>query len=219
MTSAYDHDYFHGKLLDVATIMALKAMEADLGYELTITQGIGGAPASGGTHLRGRAVDLAPYDWKNKLRVGLKHGLIGWHRPYIRGLWPEHNHLVLVLGDIDNQRGIAPAAWRQIIAYVKRRSDGLRSDRFDSSTRPDLLVPFVYPPKEPVVPPFSNHITKARDLGTEVAHQLGLLATELEQAAPNRPTKAGKARINTAAVTTRTLRRGVILLVNGLPPR
>ena len=196
----YGHSHFRGVLLDNATIAALQAMEAELGYELTLYQGIGGAAASGGTHLKGRAVDLAPWDYKRKLRVGLKHGFIGWHRPRIKGLWQEHNHLVLVLGSVNNQRGIAPAAWRQI-GYYLRRLDGLVSSRFDASTNPGALVPFVYPPKEIPVPVPSNHITAARDRATEAIKVLGDMALELEQA--KRPTKAGQARVVAMAAAVR----------------
>lgn len=208
----YAHSTLHGKPLDNATIAAIKAMEAMLGYELTITQGIGGAAASSGTHLDGRAVDLAPFDYKRKLRAGLACGFIGWHRPRIFGLWPEHVHMVLVLGSRDNARGIAPAAFRQIAAYF-RRTDGLRSDRPDSSTHPDLLVPFVYPPQGEPVSPFKNNVTEARDLLTEAAHALGMAAAKLEG------TPKKRAVVHAQALACRAARRTVNGILHILPPK
>lgn len=213
MPSAYDRTTLHGHLIDEATKAALQAMEADLGYELTIMQAIGGAEASSGTHTVGRAVDLAPHDYRVKLRVGLRHGFIGWHRPYVRGLWPEHIHMVLVLGSRDNTRGIAGVAFRQIAAYFSRR-DGLISNRTDASTQPDRLVPFVYPPKEPVVPPFSNGVTQALDLVVEASVKLAQAATKLEKA--NRPTRTGRARMAALAATVRGARRTVVTVATAL---
>ena len=204
---AYKRTIYNGRLMDYGTKAAVQAMEADLGYKLTIMQGIGGASASAGSHTVGRAVDLSPFDYRRKLRVGLKHGFIGWRRPYVRGLWPEHIHMVLVLGHRTNSRGIAPVAYRQIGSYFARR-DGLVSNRSDSSTRPDLLVPFIYPPKEVPKPVFSNRVTEALDLVVEAATKLGQAATKLEKA--NRPTRAGRARLAALAATTRGARRTAI---------
>jgi hypothetical protein len=115
-----------GKPLDNATIVRLKQAEKVLGYPLTIVQGIGGAAASGNTHLEGRAADLAPYDWQNKLRVLKDLGFIGWYRPAIAGLWPAHIHVVLIFDGRDNHRGINETAWRQI-GLFDRGLDGLVS--------------------------------------------------------------------------------------------
>ena len=62
----YARTEFRGRPLDYATAAACVLIERELGYQLTILQGIGGAPASAGTHLGlngegGRAVDLAPW--------------------------------------------------------------------------------------------------------------------------------------------------------------
>jgi hypothetical protein len=39
-------------------------------------------PYSRTTHVEGRAVDLAPWDWQNKLRVLKDLGFVAWYRPY-----------------------------------------------------------------------------------------------------------------------------------------
>jgi hypothetical protein len=206
MPDAYARTTIHGRPIDAATKAAVEALEADLGYPLTIMQGIGGASASAGTHTQGRAIDVDPWDIRRKLRLGLKHGFIGWYRPYVRGLWPAHGHMVLVLGSRDNQRGIAGSAFRQIGAYL-RRSDGLISDHHDPNARPDLLVPFQFPPKEPPRPVYHTRITDALDLCVEASSLLGQAATKLEKA--ERPTRAGRLRMDALAATIRTARRSV----------
>lgn len=213
---AYERTTFRGEPLDHATVAALQEMEAMLGYELTVLQGIGGAAASAGTHLGlngegGRAVDLAPFDWKRKLLAGLACGFIGWHRLPLAGVWSEHVHMVLVLDRMDNARGIAPAAFRQIAAYVVRRTDGLAQDRPDKSDRPDLLHVFHYPPKGAPVSPFANDVTRARDKFTEAAHAIGEGIVYLQRTDPKR--KVARAGIPIA----KAIRRSVNGLLRTLP--
>lgn len=126
----YARSIFHGKPLDNATIARLKQAEKRLGYELTILQGIGGAAASAGTHTEGRAVDLAPWDHQNKVRVLRDLGFAVWFRPTLPGVWNEHIHGVLIFDGRDNQRGIAGSAWRQIQSYDRGRN-GLANDAAD----------------------------------------------------------------------------------------
>lgn len=203
----YARTTFHGKPLDVATIEALKIAEQRLGYELTITQGIGGSvSASAGTHMGrdgegGRAVDLSSWDKARKLRVLKDLGFAVWFRPTISGLWHEHIHGVLILDRFDNARGVAPAAFRQIGSYTRGR-DGLKGDRSDSSYRPSPLVAFHFPPKEPAVPPFSNNVTEARDLLVEAAHALGKAAVRLEAAPKTRAVVRAQALACRAAMRT-----------------
>jgi hypothetical protein len=215
MTDAYERELFHGKLLDKATISALKEVEADLGYELTITQGVGtSVDASAGTHAGlngegGRVVDLAPFDAKRKLRALWRHGFFAYHRRTIPGLWSEHIHAGLVLNSFSNPRGIAASAFRQIAAWLDHR-DGLKSNlRLPDSITPSI-TPYQYPPKVAPVPVFSNNITEARDQLVKAAHALGVAAVKLESS--KRPTAAGRARMAAAAATIRGVRR----TVNGL---
>lgn len=179
--SAYGRQYWHGKLLDNATVSALKLVEGDLGYELTITQGIGGAAASAGTHAEGRAVDLAPYDWRNKLKALWRRGFIAWYRPYKKGVWPAHIHAVLVLFRFDNHDGIAESAWRQIGLFVRGLSGLVGNARSIHYPHPKI-TPFQYPPKQEVKPVFSNDITKARDFIVEAADLIGKAVSHLEAA-------------------------------------
>lgn len=126
----YARSTFHGKPLDNATIAALKIAEERLGYELTILQGIGGAAASAGTHLEGRAVDLAPYDHERKVRVLRDLGFAVWHRPTLPGVWGEHVHGILIFENRTNSRGLADSGFRQIASYDRGR-DGLKGDGVD----------------------------------------------------------------------------------------
>ena len=137
----YGRSTFHGKPLDNATIAALKVAEAELGYELTILQGIGGADASAGTHAEGRAVDLAPFDRDRKLRVLKDIGFAVWYRPAIVGLWGAHIHGILIFESRTNSKGLADVGFRQIAAFDARR-DGLKSNQPDPSYRPDPKAVF-----------------------------------------------------------------------------
>lgn len=83
---SYGRTTFHGEQLDNATLAALKIAESILGYELTIVQGIGGAITSAGTHIKGRAADLAPWDHERKIRVLRDLGFAAWYRPALPGV-------------------------------------------------------------------------------------------------------------------------------------
>lgn len=213
MTDAQARMVFRGKPLDAATVAALKIAEHRLGYELTITQGIGGSvSASAGTHTEGRAVDLSSWDKRRKLKVLKDLGFAIWFRPTIPGLWHEHLHGVLMLNSFDNSRGVAPAAFRQIGSYLRGR-DGLKGDRPDPSYRPDPLVVFKYPPKEKPVPVFTNNVTEARDLLVEAAHALGKAAVRLEAAPKDRRV------VRAQALACRSARRVVNGILRVLPKR
>ncbi len=131
----YGHAQFHGKPGDNATIQMLKEAERRLGYELSIFQFIGGAAASGGTHLEGRMADLSTFDAKNKLKVIDDLGGFGWVRPFVPGLWAAHIHVGCIYESRSNTKGIAPAGFRQIAMWDAGR-DGLKSNLSDSSYRP-----------------------------------------------------------------------------------
>lgn len=206
----YARTTFGGKPSDVATAAALRLMEGDLGYKLTVYQIIGGAAASSGTHLKGRAVDLAPYDWRRKLRVGLKYGFIGWHRKAVPGLWAEHVHMVLVLGSVRNAKGIAEVAFRQIAAYL-RRDDGLVTGYHDSTTHPEDLVPFAYPPKKAPMPVTVNKITEARDEVTEARRAIGEAVVALQNIPAKRRVAKTAARLATGTLKAAGVACGVFL--------
>lgn len=117
----YGRSVFRGVLLDNATIAALKEAEEILGYELTISQGIGLAAASGDTHREGRAADLAPWDHVRKVRVLRDLGFIAFFRPELwrNGvrIWPAHVHVVLIFESRTNRRGVSAAGFAQIAKY------------------------------------------------------------------------------------------------------
>ena len=187
----YGREYFHGKLLDRATIQALKVAEEILGYELTILQGIGGAKASAGTHLEGRAVDLAPYDGARKVRVLEDVGFAPWERPYVAGLWGAHVHAVLIFENRANSRGLADSGWRQIGSFDRRRN-GLADDGPDRNTyRPSPPAVFTLDDyRETFVPdrpkPFRNNVTRARNRLAEAQAKLSQAAALLEDTADDR---------------------------------
>ncbi|MGH3498430.1 MAG: hypothetical protein ACRDP1_13295, partial [Nocardioidaceae bacterium] len=137
--------------VNVRTEMMLHAAEKRLGYQLTVIQGsynAGGVSASAGTHDGGGAVDLAPYDWANKVRAMRSIGFAAWHRPAIPGLWGEHIHCIAI-GDID----LSPAAAQQVHDYFNGL-DGLAGEAHDNEWRPNPIPiypvhPFAKPPARP----------------------------------------------------------------------
>lgn len=118
-----------GHTVDVLTDSALVEAEKRLGYPLTVLQGSynkGGVGASAGTHDGGGAVDLAPWDWQNKVKVLRDIGFAAWHRPAIPGLWGEHIHCILI-----GNKKLSPAAAEQVTQY-ERGLDGLADHAVDS---------------------------------------------------------------------------------------
>jgi hypothetical protein len=124
----------------------VQCCEKDLEYALTIEQGNynpGGVAASGGTHDGGGVIDLAPFDWENKVRVVRKRGAFGWHRLPIPGVWGEHIHF-----GIRNHGRLSPAAQRQQDDFdAKPPRNGLANHAVDTSgLHPDPPVSFSYLP-------------------------------------------------------------------------
>jgi hypothetical protein len=115
--------------MDNASVAACMKVEHVLGYELTILQGIGSAPASAGTH-KGRAVDLAWWDQAHKLIAMRDVGFCYWPREELVGTWPAHGHGVLVFESRSNRVGISDEAFRQIGKY-DRGEDGLAGSNDD----------------------------------------------------------------------------------------
>jgi hypothetical protein len=210
----YARRIWHGKLLDNATISALEVAEEHLGYELTILQGVGGAVASAGTHLGkngegGRAVDLSDYDADRKVAVLKRLGFAVWVREAIPGLWGPHIHGVLILFRFDNERGIAPSAFRQIGAYRDGR-DGLAGNGRDPHpwrpnpipvwTHADYLRTF----EEPVIKPTRTPVTRARNRIVEAMQAVGQAAALLDDLDPGRV--HARAEIDDLRATRRGLR-------------
>lgn len=189
----YGRTVSHGHPCDNATAAFLLEMEAELGFELTVYQIIGGAPQSAGTHLDGRMFDLAPVRALEKLKVADDMGGWGWHRPFD---WDghggiEHLHIGVILFNRQNQRGIAPAGFRQLASWDDRRN-GLVSDLPDNSYRPSPKRAFQYPPKEQKPVPTKTNVTEARDEIVEAIHQIDLACQSLIAADPSRKVAKGQ---------------------------
>lgn len=141
MVNAYTRVTYHGHTVNLRTRAMLQQAEDYLGYELTILQGSyhHGVGASAGTHDGGGAVDLAPADAANKVRVLRMVGFAAWHRAPIRGVWSEHVHAIAI-----KDKEMSYAASKQIQDYYAHL-DGLAGHRHDSTWRPHVIVPFQYP--------------------------------------------------------------------------
>lgn len=139
---AYDRVVYHGHRLNRRTMSMLKQAEDYLGYQLTIEQGsynAGRVSASAGTHDGGGAVDLAPADADNKVKVLRQVGFAAWHRHTLPGVWSEHIHCIAI-GDREASWG----ARKQVSDYYAHL-DGLAGHRHDSAWRPTHIVSFHYP--------------------------------------------------------------------------
>ena len=132
MPNPYDRTTYDGHTVDWLTRAALEDTAKRLGYDLTVLQGsfnAGGVSASAGTHDGGGAVDLAPWDWQNKVRELRRTGFAAWHRPAIAGLWGEHIHCIL-MGD----RLLSAGAKTQVAEYL-RGENGLANHAADDGPR------------------------------------------------------------------------------------
>lgn len=99
-----------------------------------------GAAASAGTHTGMDAVDLSPYNWRNREHVFRLLGLALWHRPTISGVWVEHMH------GITDGGGASDSGQRQVSSYHDRRN-GLRDNGPDLGYRMAVFPKFVFPEK------------------------------------------------------------------------
>lgn len=179
----YDRTVFRdGRLLDYATCAFLVDCEITLGYRVTLVQGIGGAAASGGTHLEGRAFDLAPWDGDRKERVGRKKGGAVWVRAALLGVWGEHVHGINIFDSRTNERGISPSGFAQVGKY-DRGEDGLAGSRTDPDPfRPSPRVNFTRERYDFIMKNYGldgvkdlqpTRITKVRDALVEEDHDIG----------------------------------------------
>ena len=212
MTDAFDRVYFRGRLMDKKTQAFLEAMEAELGYELTVVQGCynaGGVAQSAGTHDGGGVVDLAAWDWENKVRVGRKLGGFGWHREDLPGVWGEHIHI----GIRDHGRLSLAAQAQQRDYDATPARDGLAGHAIDNTWHPKPPVTFHYPPKEQPVVPKPTKVTQARDALVEAIHDLGQAAALLDDADASRV--VAKAQI----AELRAARRDARAILEKLPKR
>lgn len=136
-TDPYALTKHDGKVVDELTHQALLSVERILGYPLTVLQGSynkGKVKQSAGTHDGGGVVDLAPWDWENKVRALRSVGFAAWHRPALPGVWGEHIHAVL----IGNQR-MSASAQGQVIDYRNKRNGLANGARDDFPFHPDVV--------------------------------------------------------------------------------
>lgn len=186
MSDAFEKVTYRGRLMDRKTMAFCQAMEAALGYPLTIVQGCynpGGVTASGGTHDGGGVFDLAAYDWQRKVKVAADLGGFPYHRTYIQGLWGEHVHI----GIRDHGRLSQAAQAQQRDWDHHPPLDALVDHAVWRGYHPGKQITFQYPVKEaPVAVPETN-ITKARDALVQAIHSIGDAAALVSEADQNRP--------------------------------
>ena len=150
MPSAYDKVTWRGVRLNKRTRDALLWAENKSGVRIEPAQGSwSGAPASGGTHLGGGAVDIRTRQLTKTQRIALVRalkdaGFAAWFRPDTPGVWGQHIH-ALAIGD----QQLAPGARAQVIAFDNGR-DGLRGNRPDNTYRPQPRRRFSWAKGRPV---------------------------------------------------------------------
>lgn len=166
---AYALTTHDGKTVDNLTDAALRECERRLGYPLTIVQGsynAGRVTASAGTHDGGGVVDLAPWDWRRKVRVLRDVGFAAWHRPAIPGLWGEHIHAVLM-----SNKKLATSAAVQVSDYKQGRNGLANNAPDDDPYRPNPLPWFTLPAPAQLHPASQGRrVDTARATLEEAAH-------------------------------------------------
>lgn len=139
---------YQNKHLDRLTYERLRSLNllvrsADFGGEksdITLVQGIGGAPASGGTHIYGGCWDLTEFNFRGRVYGGRLLGGADWHRTAIKGLWIGHVHGVTA------GAGYAALSARQQVTNYWAGGNGLanhgRDDGPRLSTQPLFVAPW-----------------------------------------------------------------------------
>jgi hypothetical protein len=181
-TDAFDKVTFRGRLMDNKTQAFLKAMEAKLGYDLTVVQGCynaGGVSASAGTHDAGGVVDLVAWDHQRKVRAARELGGFAWYRPDLPGVWGEHIHL-----GVRSHGRLSPAAKAQQADFdADPARNGLAGNAVDRTWHPTPSVTFHYEATvEPPPPPEPTRVARARDAVAQAIHDLGEAAALLDGA-------------------------------------
>lgn len=145
---------YHGKAVNWAVWYAFQAAERMLAHKrfggerefFRIYQGCwSGASASAGTHKGTGTADISAFNWKNRVWVFRLLGFAVWMRPFRKGVWVQHIHMVMC-GD----GGAARLALQQVTSFWKRPSrDGLAGNRVDTQVPKMQCRPlYVFPIKE-----------------------------------------------------------------------
>lgn len=183
----FERVVYNGKFMDAKTKAFVQALEAKLGFPLTIVQGSynpGGVGASAGTHDEGGVIDLSPWDFAAKVRAARELGACAWHRLPIPGVWGEHIHFV-----IRDHGNLAPAAAQQQHFFdEKPRRNGLAGEPVD----PDQFPPhwpaptFKYPPAQEIKLVTPTKVQTARDEISAAIAALSKAAALLDDSDPSR---------------------------------
>lgn len=185
MSDAFDKVVFRGRLMDNKTKAFLLEMEERLGYELTVVQGSynpGGVSQSGGTHDGGGVVDLAAYDYRNKVRVAANLGAFAYYREYRPGLWGAHIHL----GIRNHGRLSSEAQAQQRDWDSNPPRNALADHAVWNGYHPGKKIEFEYPVKKKPEPVKPTAVTKARDELVLAIHSLADAASALDDADQSR---------------------------------
>lgn len=181
---------FRGKPVDKVTRAFVRAMEAELGYELTIVQGYNPSnkETSAGTHGFG-VIDVAAWDVERKIQVARELGAFGWHRDELPGVWAEHGHL-----GIRNHPGLSPSAKRQQLSYdAAPPRDGLVSNLVDvNKFHPSPPIEFDYTATIRKPAPVPTEVSRARDALVESMHATSQAIARLKATDPSRIVARGQ---------------------------
>lgn len=185
MSDAFDKVVYNGHLMDKKTKAFLQAMEQALGYPLTVMQGCytSSNPSSAGTHDQGGVIDLAPWDWQRKVRVGANLGAFIWHRPYLAGEWPEHIHF-----GIRNHGNLAPDAARQQVDWdAHPPRNGLANHAPMGPNEYHVYNhAFHYPPEKVIKVVQPTKVQEARSALSAAIHDLNKAQAMLDDTDPGR---------------------------------
>jgi hypothetical protein len=186
----YDHVEFRGRPMLNCDKAAVMKMEHHLGYELSIMQAIGNAPASAGYHAKGRMLDLVDWDAETKNRVAKKCGLASWIRSELDGM-VGHLHQAVIFESRTNERGISSGGFDQIREF-DLGGDGLTGpgkDRDPWRPSPRELITldeYRFIITGGLDAPQPNNVTRMRDAMAEAIHDFSVAIQE-GKASPDRP--------------------------------
>ena len=175
-------------------------------HEFVVTQGSyqDTVEASAGTHNLGGVVDLVWCDHSECLYALRMAGMAAWHRTPAQGPWRDHVHAVVI-----GHPYLAPAAARQVTAYLSGRN-GLANNGPDDGPRLDPIPRPVWPyPQEDDMPPYRDWPAKDREaLVADVV--AGILAAPVNDKTTVRKALALASRANEVTRAQAAKTRGAV---------